>query len=72
MKMSDEAAQNGTVPDEVENEEVPKPKSGEEAKAARSMDAMQANKEQTTQADVDDAKLATVPSPFTRCTDNRQ
>jgi len=44
----------------VETEEAPKPKSGEEAKAARSMDAMQANKEQTTSADVDDAKLATV------------
>lgn len=57
--MSDESAQNG-APDEVETEEAPKPKSGEEAKAARSMDAMQANKEQTASADVDDAKLATV------------
>jgi hypothetical protein len=58
--MSDEPAQNGTAPDEVEHEQVPKPKSGEEAKAARSMDAMQANQEQTASADVDDAKLATV------------
>jgi hypothetical protein len=58
--MTDESTQNGATPDEVETEEVPKPKSGEEAKAARSMDAMQANKEQTTSADVDDAKLATV------------
>ena len=58
--MSYKPAQNGTPPDEVEAEEVQKPKSGEEAKAARSMDAMQANKEQTASADVDDAKLATV------------
>jgi hypothetical protein len=58
--MSDEPLQNGTVPDEIEQEQIPKPKSGEEAKAARSMDAMQANKEQTASADVDDAKLATV------------
>jgi hypothetical protein len=58
--MSDESAQNGAPSDEVEAEEVTKPKSGEEAKAARSMDAMQANKEQTASADVDDAKLATV------------
>lgn len=58
--MSGEPSQNGAPSDEVEAEEAPKPKSGEEAKAARSMDAMQANKEQTTSADVDDAKLATV------------
>ena len=58
--MSDEAEKNDAPPDEVEHEEISKPKSGEEAKAARSMDAMQANKEQTTSADVDDAKLATV------------
>jgi hypothetical protein len=58
--MSDEPAQNGTVPDDVETEETPKPRSGEEAKAARSMDAMQTNKEPTTAADVDDAKLANV------------
>jgi hypothetical protein len=58
--MSDELLQNGAVPDEMETEKPQKPKSGEEAKAARSMDAMQANKEQTTSADVDDAKLATV------------
>ena len=57
--MSDEPLQNGGPPDEVEAEEVPKPKSGEEAKAARSMDAMQAN-QPTTSADVDDAKLASV------------
>jgi hypothetical protein len=59
--MSDEPVQNGGPPEEVETEEVPKPKSGDEAKAARSMDAMQAN-QPTTQADVDDAKLATVSS----------
>lgn len=58
--MSDEPAQNGGPPDELETEETPKPKSAEEAKAARSMDSMQANKEATTSADVDDAKLATV------------
>ena len=57
--MSDEPMQNGGLPDEAETEEVAKPKSGEEAKAARSMDAMQAN-QPTTSADVDDAKLATV------------
>jgi hypothetical protein len=62
--MSDEPAQNGTAPDEVEHEQVSKPKSGEEAKAARSMDAMQANQEQTASADVDDAKLATVIGVF--------
>jgi hypothetical protein len=60
VTMSDEPAQNGTVPDDVETEETPKPRSGEEAKAARSMDAMQTNKEPTTAADVDDAKLANV------------
>ncbi len=70
--MSDESAQNGAPPDEVEAEEVPKPKSGEEAKAARSMDAMQANKEQTTSADVDDAKLATVRQRLLTCSDSRQ
>jgi len=59
--MSDEPVQNGGAPDEVENEETPKPKSGDEAKAARSMDAMQAN-QPTVQADVDDTKLATVCS----------
>lgn len=64
--MSDERAQNGTVPDDVETEEAPKPRSGEEAKAARSMDAMQTNKEPTTAADVDDAKLANVPEPSRR------
>ena len=58
--MSDEPAQNGTPPDEAENEEIQKPKSGEEAKAARSMNAMQANQEPARSADVDDAKLATV------------
>jgi hypothetical protein len=58
--MSDEPAQNGTLPDEVENEDVPKPKSGEDAKAARSMNAMQANQEPARSADVDDAKLASV------------
>jgi len=62
MTMLDNAVQNGTVPDDVEAEEAPKPRSGEEAKAARSMDAMQTNKEPTTAADVDDAKLANVPS----------
>lgn len=59
VRMSDEQMQNGSPQDEVEAEEVLKPKSGEEAKAARSMDAMQAN-QPTTSADVDDAKLATV------------
>jgi len=63
--MSDEPAQNGVVPDEVEAEEPPKPKGGEEAKAARSMDAMQANQEQTASADVDDAKLATAMTSLT-------
>jgi hypothetical protein len=63
--MSDEPMQNGGPPDEVETEEVPKPKSGEEAKAARSMDAMQAN-QPTTSADVDDAKLATVWQRYER------
>jgi len=58
--MSDEPAQNGAPPDELEGEEPPKPKTAEEAKAARSMDAMQSNKEATTSADVDDAKLANV------------
>jgi hypothetical protein len=58
--MSDEQTQNGTPPDEGENEEIPKPQSGEEAKAARSMNAMQANQEPARSADVDDAKLATV------------
>jgi hypothetical protein len=48
------------VPDDVDAEEKPKPKSGEEAKTARSMDAMQAGNEATTAADVDDAKLASV------------
>jgi len=56
-RMSDEPVQNGGPPDEVETEEAPKPKSGDEAKAARSMDAMQAN-QPTVQADVDDTKLA--------------
>ena len=60
MKMSDEPVRNGAPPDELENEETPKPKTAEEAKAARSMDAMQANKESMTSADVDDAKLANV------------
>ena len=58
--MSDDPAQNGAPTDDMEHEEVLKPKSGEEAKAARSMNAMQANQEPTTAADVDDAKLATV------------
>lgn len=62
--MSDDPAQNGGPPDDVENEEQQKPKSGEEAKAARSMNAMQANQEPATSADVDDAKLATVRSLF--------
>ena len=60
-KMSDEHTQNGGPPDDVEREEAPKPKSGDEAKAARSMDAMQAN-QPTVQADVDDTKLASVSS----------
>jgi hypothetical protein len=60
-RMSDEPVQNGGPPDEVETEEAPKPKSGDEAKAARSMDAMQAN-QPTVQADVDDTKLASVCS----------
>jgi hypothetical protein len=60
--MSDEPAQNGAPSDDMEAEEIPKPKSGEEAKAARSMNAMQANQEQTKSADIDDAKLATVRS----------
>ena len=62
--MSDEPIQNGTAPDEIEQEEPPKPKSQEEAKAARSMDAMQANSEPTTAAHVDDAKLANVATPL--------
>ena len=66
--MSDEPVQNGGAPDEVEPEEAPKPKSGDEAKAARSMDAMQAN-QPTVQADVDDTKLATVPSMFLHVSD---
>jgi hypothetical protein len=70
--MSDERLQNGAPPDEVEVEEVTKPKSGEEAKAARSMDAMQANKEQTASADVDDAKLATVICISSTCSNSRQ
>jgi hypothetical protein len=60
-RMSDEPVQNGGPPDEVETEAPPKPKSGDEAKAARSMDAMQAN-QPTVQADVDDTKLASVCS----------
>ena len=72
LKMSDDPAQNGALPDDVEAEEVPKPKSGEEAKAARSMDAMQANKEQTASADVDDAKLATVRQGPSTCSDSRR
>jgi hypothetical protein len=70
--MSDEPAQNGAPAEELEHEEVPKPKSGEEAKAARSMDAMQANQEPTTSANVDDAKLATVLEYFENSTDSRQ
>ena len=61
--MSDEPIQNGAPPDEIEQEEPPKPKSQEEAKAARSMDSMQANSEPTKSAHVDDAKLANVPIP---------
>ena len=60
--MSDVTNQNGAPPDEIEQEEPPKPKTQEEAKAARSMDAMQANPEPTTSAHVDDAKLANVLS----------
>lgn len=58
--MSDGPVQNGAPPDDMEHEEVPKHKSGEEAKAAKSLDAMQANQEPTSAADVDDTKLATV------------
>ena len=71
-RMSDEPAQNGAPPEELETEEIPKPKSGEEAKAARSMDAMQANQEPTTSADVDDAKLATVSYYVKQYADYRQ
>jgi len=58
--MSDDPAQNGTLPDDLEAEDVAKNKPAEERKVARSMDAMQASHESTRSADVDDAKLATV------------
>jgi len=68
--MSTEAA--GRVRDaasstpEDSDEKNPKPKSGEEAKTARSMYAMRANNEATTAADVDDAKLASVIMLFVK------